>query len=97
MEEVALQMIHPHPQRPEVVHRLARIEGHVRAIKQMAEEGKPCADVLHQIAAVQAALHKVAQLVLDDHLDHCVAGAVEAGEARQMIDDLKAALASYLR
>lgn len=90
-------MTHPHPQTPEVVNRLARIEGHVRAIKQMAEEGKPCAEVLHQIAAVQAALRKVAQVVLEDHLDHCVLEAAGSGEVREMIEGLKAALANYLR
>jgi DNA-binding FrmR family transcriptional regulator len=86
-----------HPQRSDVVNRLARIEGHVRAVKQMSEEGKPCADVLHQIAAVQAALRKVAQIVLEDHLDHCVLDAAQVGQGQQVIEDLKAALASYLR
>ncbi|HEY3363563.1 MAG TPA: metal-sensitive transcriptional regulator [Symbiobacteriaceae bacterium] len=80
-----------------MVNRLARIEGHVRAVKQMSEEGKPCADVLHQIAAVQAALRKVAQIVLEDHLDHCVLDAAQVGQGQQVIEDLKAALASYLR
>jgi DNA-binding FrmR family transcriptional regulator len=90
-------MSHPHPQSQDVINRLARIEGHVRAIKVMAQDGKPCADVLHQIAAVQAALRKTAELVLSDHLDHCVLEAAEAGEAREVIDSLKSALASYLR
>lgn len=86
-----------HLQRADVVNRLARIEGHVRAVKQMSEEGKSCAEVLHQIAAVQAALRKVAQLVLEDHLDHCVLDAAQAGQGQQVVEDLKAALASYLR
>jgi DNA-binding FrmR family transcriptional regulator len=90
-------MSHPHPQSQDVINRLARIEGHVRAIKVMAQDGKPCADVLHQIAAVQAALRKTAELVLSDHLDHCVLEAAEAGEAREVIDSLKSGLASYLR
>ena len=87
----------PHPQRADVVNRLARIEGHVRAVKQMSEEGKPCSEILHQIAAVQAALRKVAQVVLEDHLDHCVVGAAQEGQGQQVIEELKAALASYLR
>lgn len=89
--------VHPHPQSSDVIHRLARIEGHVRAIKQMSEEGKPCADVLHQIGAVQAALRKVAQLVLEDHLDHCVSEAVEGEQGKELIQSLKAALSSYGR
>lgn len=90
-------MSHPHPQSPDVVNRLARIEGHVRAIKAMSQQGKPCADVLHQIAAVEAALRKVAQIVLEDHLDHCIVDAIREGEAEEMVKDLKAAMAKYLR
>ncbi len=86
-----------HPQSQDIINRLARVEGHVRAIKQMAEEGKSCADVLHQIGAVQAALRKVAQLVLEDHLDHCITKSTQEGQAQAMIDGLKTALASYLR
>lgn len=88
---------HPHPQSPEIITRLARVEGHVRAIKQMAEEGKTCADVLHQIGAVQAALRKVAQIVLEDHLDHCVLEGAQGDQGKELIDSLKAALASYPR
>jgi CsoR family transcriptional regulator, copper-sensing transcriptional repressor len=86
-----------HPQRPDVISRLARIEGHVRAVKQMSEDGKPCAEILHQIAAVQAALRKVAQVVLEDHLDHCLAGVAQGEDGRKAMEDLKAALANYQR
>jgi DNA-binding FrmR family transcriptional regulator len=88
---------HPHPQSPEIISRMARVEGHVRAIKQMAEEGKPCADVLHQIGAVQAALRKVAQMVLEEHLDHCVLTAVQGEEGRGLVEELKVALTTYMR
>ncbi|MHB8928224.1 MAG: metal-sensing transcriptional repressor [Bacillota bacterium] len=85
-----------HPQNLNVVQRLARIEGHVRGIKQMAESGKPCSDILLQIAAVQAALRKVGQVVLEDHLDHCVLGA-PPGDAKKLLDELKEALSHYGR
>lgn len=88
---------HPHPQSSEVIARLARIEGHVRAVKQMAEDGRPCADVLHQIGAVQAALRKVAQQVLEDHLDHCVAEVLPSDEGKVLIESLRAALSTYTR
>lgn len=86
-----------HPQSPQVVARLARIEGHVRAVKQMAEEGKPCADILHQIGAVQAALRKVAQQVLEDHMDHCIMDAVPDEQGKALIESLKGALSTYIR
>ena len=87
---------HPHPQSPDVVARLARIEGHVRGIKQMAEDGKPCSDILLQISAVQAALRKVAQVVLEDHLDHCVLGA-DPDEAKVLLTELRESLSHYVR
>jgi DNA-binding FrmR family transcriptional regulator len=88
---------HPHPQSPDVVARLARIEGHVRAIKQMAEGVSPCTDVLHQIGAVQAALRKVAQQVLEDHLDHCIRESVPDEQGKALVESLKGALSTYIR
>lgn len=87
---------HPHPQSADVLNRLARIEGHVRGIKQMAETGKPCAEILLQISAVQAALRKVAQAVLDDHLDHCIVDGASA-ETAELLTELKEALAHFGR
>lgn len=56
----------------EVVARLSRIEGHIRGIKRMLEEGQPCDQVLLQMGAVRAALNKATKLLLEDHFDHCV-------------------------
>lgn len=88
---------HPHPQSSEVITRLARAEGHLRAIKQMAEHGKPCAEILHQLGAVQAALRKVAQQVLEDHLDHCVRDVVPDEQGKELIESLKGALSTFAR
>lgn len=90
-------MSHQHPQSKKVINRLARIEGHVRAVKQMAEEGKSCEDVLHQIAAIEAALRAVARLVFEDHLDHCVADANRGDELTDLVSGLKSVLLTYLR
>ncbi|HLM49755.1 MAG TPA: metal-sensitive transcriptional regulator [Solirubrobacteraceae bacterium] len=54
--------------------RLKRIEGQVRGIQRMVEEDRWCPDVLLQIAAVQAALNKVALGLASDHARHCVMG-----------------------
>lgn len=85
-----------HPQSSEIIDRLASIEGHVRGIKQMAEDGKPCSAILLQIGAVQAALRKVGQAILENHLDHCVLEAPPE-EAKRLLDELKEALAHYGR
>jgi len=71
--------------------RLGRIEGQVRGVARMVEEERYCIDVLTQIRAVRAALDKVEQEILHDHLRHCVAHAFHAGSARERqtkIDEL---------
>jgi CsoR family transcriptional regulator, copper-sensing transcriptional repressor len=57
--------------------RLRRVEGQVRGVEKMVEDDRYCVDVLTQIAAVQAALDKVALGLLDDHARHCVVDAPE--------------------
>jgi DNA-binding FrmR family transcriptional regulator len=61
----------------QLLNRLRRIEGQVRGVERMVEEERYCVDVLTQIAAVQAALDKVALGLLDDHARHCVIGGPE--------------------
>jgi CsoR family transcriptional regulator, copper-sensing transcriptional repressor len=63
-----------------LVRRLHRIEGQVRGIERMIEEDRYCIDVLTQISAVTTALDSLAFLILDDHVNHCVAGALASGD-----------------
>ena len=62
--------------KPKVLNRLNRIEGQVRGIARMVEDDRYCVDLLTQLRAVRAALHRVETEVLRDHLDHCVMGAM---------------------
>ena len=66
-----------------LVRRLHRIEGQVRGIERMVEDDRYCIDVLTQIAAVNTALESLAFLILDDHVNHCVAGALASGDAAE--------------
>jgi CsoR family transcriptional regulator, copper-sensing transcriptional repressor len=61
--------------------RLRRIEGQVRGLQRMVDEDVYCIDVLTQVAAVTRALQSVALGLLEDHLAHCVAEAIEQGGA----------------
>jgi CsoR family transcriptional regulator, copper-sensing transcriptional repressor len=79
-----------------IINRLSRVEGHVRGIKTMVQESRPCPDVLVQIAAVRGALDRVARIILDEHLTECVARAAEAGNIEVEIAQLKAALDRFL-
>ena len=67
--------------REALVRRLHRIEGQVRGIERMVEDDRYCIDVLTQIAAVNTALESLAFKILDDHVNHCVAGALASGDA----------------
>ncbi|MEM9266228.1 MAG: metal-sensitive transcriptional regulator [Cyanobacteria bacterium P01_F01_bin.13] len=75
-----------------IVNRLSRIEGHVRGIKTMVQEDRPCPDVLVQVAAVRGALDRVARLILDEHLSECISRAVTEGNIEAELTELKAAL-----
>jgi CsoR family transcriptional regulator, copper-sensing transcriptional repressor len=64
-----------------LVKRLHRVEGQVRGIERMVEDERYCIDILTQIAAATTALESVAFKILDEHVNHCVAGALESGDA----------------
>jgi len=63
-----------------LVKRLHRIEGQVRGVEKMVEDDRYCIDVLTQIAAVNTALESLAFKILDEHVRHCVAGALTSGD-----------------
>ncbi len=63
-----------------LVRRLHRIEGQVRGIERMIEDDRYCIDIITQISAVTTALESVAFRILDDHVNHCVAGALSSGD-----------------
>lgn len=65
--------------------RLKKIAGQVNAIDRMIDEDIPCEDILLQINAAKSALHKVGQIVLEGHLQHCVRDGIEHGDAEQTI------------
>jgi CsoR family transcriptional regulator, copper-sensing transcriptional repressor len=76
---------------------LAKIEGHVRSIKEMTDHGRDCPDLLLQIAAVKKALDSVAKVILKDHLEHCVVSAVQEDQRNQVLLDLQKALDHYIQ
>jgi DNA-binding FrmR family transcriptional regulator len=63
-----------------LIRRLHRIEGQVRGIERMLSEDRYCIDIITQISAVSTALESVAFKILDEHVKHCVAGALTSGD-----------------
>lgn len=75
--------------------RLSRIEGQVRGLSRMVEDDRYCIDIITQIAAVRAALRRVEEELLRDHVGHCVEHAIASGDKadqRQKITELMAVL-----
>lgn len=63
-----------------IIRRLQSVDGHVRGVQRMVEEDKYCIEIIKQIEAVQAALRKVNELILDNHLHTCATTAIRSDE-----------------
>lgn len=60
----------------ENIARLSRIEGQIKGVKRMIDDGEYCIDIITQIQAARSALQSVGKLILEKHLKHCVADAL---------------------
>jgi len=82
----------------QLLKRLRRIEGQTRGIQTMVEEDRWCPDILQQIAAVRAALDKVALGLTEGHVQHCMmAGSGDDGRRQEMTEELMQALGRLVR
>ena len=77
--------------------RLKRVDGQIKAIDRMIEQHVPCEDIIIQINAAKTALHKIGQVVLEGHLNHCVKDGIEHGDAEKTIADFAKALEYFSR
>jgi len=85
------------PDKLELLRRLNRIEGQVRGVAQMIEADRYCIDVLTQLAAIRSALDATALGLTENHVHHCVSGAIEAGHGAAAIDELMQVLRRFAR
>jgi DNA-binding FrmR family transcriptional regulator len=80
--------------------RLARIAGQISGLQRMVAADRYCVEVLTQIAAVRAALHKVEEQILRDHVEHCVADAFASGsiaDQRRKVEELVSTIGRMTR
>lgn len=92
------EMETPHAEHTQQLQRLHRIEGQVRGLVRMVEEKRYCVDILTQLRAARAALRRVEEGVLREHVEHCVAEALREGdrrEQREKVDELLAVLSRF--
>jgi DNA-binding FrmR family transcriptional regulator len=81
----------------QVLGRLRRIEGQVRGVQKMVDDERYCIDVLTQVGAVKAALDAVALLLLQDHTEHCVVEAIQAGDGSAKVRELNEAVERLIK
>ena len=77
--------------------RLNRIKGQINAIDRMVDQDVPCEDILIQVNAAKSAMHKVGQIILEGHLNHCVKDGIEHGDAEKTISDFARAVEYFAR
>ncbi len=82
---------HAHQNTKAVVNRLSRAIGHLTAVRTMVVDGRDCAEVLIQLAAVRSAINGVCELILQDHIDHCIVDAIQTGDT-EAVDNLNKAI-----
>ena len=80
-----------------LIKRLHRIQGQVRGIEKMVDEDRYCIDILTQVGAVSTALESLALKILDDHVRHCVAGAIASGDEADALEKTEELLAAVQR
>jgi DNA-binding FrmR family transcriptional regulator len=83
MNTVAKEAPMERENKPGLLNRLNRIEGQVRGVARMVDEGRYCIDILTQLQAARAALARVETEVLKEHLGHCVEGAIVSGDVEE--------------
>lgn len=83
--------------RTDLDHRLARTEGHLRAVRQMLSEGESCDDLMIQLAAVRAATTQAIVKLFEGHMECCVKTCVQTGKGQDSLVGLKGALSTLLR
>ena len=72
----------------DALKRLNYIEGHLKGIRKMVEDDTYCVDVLKQTYAVQRAIEKFEQVLLRDHLNHCVPDGIREGRDEEVLNEL---------
>lgn len=77
------------------INRISRVIGHLEHVKKMIEKDEDCADVLNQLSASKSALNGVGKEIINEHITHCIAHAVEDGDTKA-IDEFRKAIEKFI-
>ena len=78
--------------RTDVLNRLKTARGHLDAVIRMVDDDAYCPDTMKQLSAVQGSLERASRIVLRNHLETCVAAAMQAGRTDEIVEELMEAL-----
>lgn len=87
---------HTHKETKKVLNRLARIMGHMNAIKGMIEDGRDCSEILIQLSAVDSAIKSLSRVILKDHISTCIVDAVQHND-QESIEELNKAIDKFMK
>ena len=87
--------VHDPKEKKRQINRVSRVIGHLEYIKKMIEGDEDCAAVLMQISATRSALNGLGKEIINEHISHCIAHAVEEGDT-DAIEEFKKAIQKYL-
>jgi DNA-binding FrmR family transcriptional regulator len=87
--------VHDPKEKRRQINRLSRVIGHLEYVKKMIENDEDCAAVLMQISATKSALNGLGKEIINEHISHCIAHAVEEGDT-EAIEEFKKAIQRYL-
>ena len=81
----------------DLMNRLKRIEGQVRGVEKMLEDGAYCPDIMVQVSAINCALNSFNKVLLSSHMKSCVVEDIQAGKGDEAIDELAALLQKVMK
>lgn len=91
-----IEHTHTHTQTKAVLNRMARLIGHLKAIKQMIADGRDCSEVLTQLSAVDSAIKAVSRIIIKDHMEHCIVDAINDGDSKS-VENLRKAIEQFIK
>ena len=81
----------------DLMNRLKRVEGQVRGVEKMLEDGAYCPDIMVQVSAINCALNSFNKVLLSSHMKSCVVEDIQAGKGDEAIDELAALLQKVMK
>ena len=81
----------------EIIHRLRRVEGQVKALQKMVTEEESCSDILMQVAAARSAINKVGTMIFENHFRECLEKAMEEGTMDEFVHSLTRLMDRYVK